>query len=136
MPFGGQILSSLRTIAAMAAAVMLSTGAVLAGSSTDGATKNSAPIRLDPKASELPPSALGMEDDKSKLNLPGDEKSDLNIPDEIKFGNNSLHFDTSRKNAIPPVGVEADDQAVINKAPTEPQLKPSYFGLRFTTPIR
>ncbi len=46
-----------------------------------------------------------------------------------------LHFDASRKDALPP-GVEANEQTVINKAPTEPTLKPNYFGLRLTTPIR
>ncbi len=136
MPFSGQILSTLRTVTAIVAAVVLSTGAVLAGSSTDGATKNSAPIRLDPKASELPPSALGMEADESHGYEPGDDKSDTKRPGEFKFGDNTLHIDANKNDPVPPVGLESNGQAVINKAPTEPALQPSYFGFRLTTPIR
>ena len=133
-------MSSIGRIAGALAAVTLavaalSNGAALAGNASGAAANNSAPIRLDPKASELSPSALGMADDKVKLDTSGDEKPGLKIPDHITFGDNVLHFDTSRKNPIPRVGVEANDQAILNKAPEESPLKPSYFGLRFTAPL-
>ena len=128
-----------RIVGALAAATLavaaLSNGAALAGNAPGAAAKNSAPVRLDPKASELSPSALGMADDKGKLDSAGDETPDLKIPDHITFGDNVLHFDTSRKNPIPRVGAEANDQAILNKAPEESPLKPNYFGLRFTAPL-
>ncbi len=135
MPLIGRIAGACGTFAAALVIAALSNGAGLAGNATGAALKNSAPVRPAPKASELSPSALGMADDKSKLDRPDEEKPDLKIPDHIKFGDNVLHFDTSRKNPIPRVGVEANDQAVINKAPEESPLKPNYFGLRFTAPL-
>jgi hypothetical protein len=121
--------------AVMLAVAALSDGAALAGNATAAATKNSAPVRPAAKSSELSPSALGMDDDKDKLQKPDDEKPELKLPDHINFGDNVLHFDTSRKNPVPRVGAEANDQAVLNKAPEESPLKPNYFGLRFTTPL-
>lgn len=89
---------------------------------------------VSPKTNELPPSALGI-DIPSKGYEPGDEKPDLKSPGEIKFGNNTLHFDADKKNPAPPPGLEANEQSVLNKAPAEPALKPSYLGLRLTTPM-
>jgi hypothetical protein len=33
------------------------------------------------------------------------------------------------------MGLEANGETVLNKAPAQPALKPSYFGLRLTTPM-
>jgi hypothetical protein len=84
-------------------------------------------------SSELSPSALGMDTGSSRGYEPGDDKAKR--PGEIQFGNNTLHFDADKKNPVPPVGLEANGQTVLNKAPTEPALHPSYLGLRLTTPI-
>jgi hypothetical protein len=130
MPSIGRIAGAFTAVTLAVAA--LSNGAALAGNTTP---KTSAPVRLDPKSTELSPSALGMTDDKGKLGRAAEEKPGLKLPDHITFGENVLHFDTSRKNPIPRVGVEANDQAVINKAPEESPLKPDYFGLRFTAPL-
>ena len=89
---------------------------------------------VSPKTSELPPSALGI-DTKSRGYEPGDEKPDLKVPDQIKLGTNTLHFDATKKDLDPPVGLEANGESVLNKAPAEPALKPSYLGLRLTTPM-
>ena len=130
MPSRQPISRALRTILAIAAAAALSTGTVVAGESTGTVTKK--PPRAQP--SELSQSALGMEPDKPALSA-GDEKPDVKRPDEFQFGDNTLHIDASRKKSLPP-GVEENEQTVINKAPTEPVLQPSYFGLRLTAPIR
>jgi len=98
-------------------------------------TKNSSTRAAGPTITELPPSALGM-DTQSRGYEPGEEKSDLKLPDQIKLGNNTLHFDAKKQDPTPPVGFEANGEAVINKAPAEPALKPNYFGLRLTAPIR
>ena len=52
-----------------------------------------------PKTSELPPSALGI-DTKSRGYEPGDEKPDLKVPDQIKLGDNTLHFDATKKDPV------------------------------------
>ncbi len=134
MPSGWLISSALRSLAAIVATVVFSIGGVLASDSTSIAPKKSAPVQHDRKSRELSPSALGMETSKSKFNIE-DDKPDMKRPDEIQFGENTLHFDANRKNSLPP-GLEDNEHAVINKAPTEPALKPNYFGLRLTTPIR
>jgi hypothetical protein len=135
MPVIGRIARVFGSLAIAFFIASLSNGAGLAGNATGAAPQNSAPTRLDPKASELSPTALGMEDEKHKRDKSGEEKPDLRIPDHIEFGDNVLHFDTKRKDPIPRVGVEADDQAIINKAAPDNSLKPDYFGLRFTTPL-
>ncbi len=119
----------MRTLFAIVTAAVLSTGAVMAADSTGAAPKKSPRVQ----SRELSQSALGMEPDKPALNT-GDEP-DTKRPDEFQFGGNTLHIDASRKKSLPQ-GVEDNEQAVINKAPTEPALQPSYFGLRLTTPIR
>ena len=126
-------------MAAIAAAVLLSSGLVLAGDEAPRPpasvpVKKSAPLAKVPKTTELSPSALGIET-KSRGYEPGDEKSDAKVPNQIQLGNNTLHFDADKKDPVPPVGVEANEQSVLNKAPTEPALRPSYFGLRLTTPM-
>jgi len=88
-----------------------------------------------PMTTQLPPSALGMEEDNSKPAEPDEDKADVKIPDHIKFGDNTLHFDTKRKDPIPHVGIEANDQPVINKATPDESPLPRYFGLRLTTPF-
>ena len=93
----------------------------LAGSST-----------LKPKSSELSPSVLGMEESSHGYE-PGDEKAKK--PGEFDLGGNTLHIDADKKDPTPPVGFESNGQAVLNKAPSEHALQPSYLGLRLTTPI-
>jgi hypothetical protein len=90
--------------------------------------------RVSPETSELSPSALGI-DTTPRGYEPGDDKPDLKMPDEIKLGNNTLHFDAKKRDPAPPVGLEANGESVLNKAPAEPALKPSYLGLRLTTPM-
>ncbi len=121
------------------AVLLLSAGVCLAGDDTPRPpgsvpVKKSAPAVATPKTTELPPSALGI-DTKSRGYEPGDEKPDLKVPDQIKLGNNTLHFDAKKTDPVPPVGLEANGETVLNKAPAEPALKPSYFGLRLTTPM-
>ena len=89
---------------------------------------------VSPKTSELSPSALGI-DTKSRGYEPGDEKPDLKMPNQIQLGNNTLHLDADKKDPVPPVGLEANGESVLNKAPAEPALKPNYLGLRLTTPM-
>ena len=88
-----------------------------------------------PTKSELSPSALGMEPDKSDRDSSSDQKDGLKNPGEFKFGDNTLHIDADRKKTTLP-GVGDNEETVINKAPTDNGVKPNYFGLRFTTPIR
>ena len=134
MPF------NVRATATIAGTVLLlSAGVCLADDNTPrppGAVpvKKSAPAVAIPKTTELPPSALGI-DTKSRGYEPGDEKSDAKMPNQIQLGNNTLHFDADKKDPVPPVGLEANGETVINKAPSEPALKPSYFGLRLTSPM-
>ena len=138
MPAYGLFPRALRIVAVAIAAAALMRGAVLAADSPPtppaAIPESSAPLPLNPKALELPASALG-ENDQSKSAPWGDEKPDLKIPDEIQFGDNTLHFDATRTEQLPP-GVETNEQAVINKGPTEPTLKPNYFGFRLTAPLR
>lgn len=134
MPFN---LRAAATIAG--AALLLSAGVCLAGDDTPRPpgsvpVKKSAPAVAISKTTELPPSALGI-DTKSRGYEPGDEKPDLKVPDQIKLGNNTLHFDAAKKDLVPPVGLEANGESVLNKAPAEPALKPNYLGLRLTTPM-
>jgi len=135
MPF------NVRAVATIVGAVLLlSAGACWAD---DAAPKppGTVPVRKSapaairvPRTTELPPSALGI-DTKSRGYEPGDEKSDMKLPDQIQLGGNTLHFDANKKEPTPPVGLESNGQAVINKAPSEPALTPSYLGLRLTTPM-
>lgn len=134
MPF------SVRAAATIAGAILLlSAGVCLAGDDMPRPS-GSVPVKrpthqvASPKASELPPSALGI-DTKSRGYEPGDEKPELKVPDQIKLGNNTLHFDATKKDPVPPVGLESNGASVLNKAPAEPALQPSYLGLRLTTPM-
>lgn len=134
MPF------NVRAAATIAGAILLlSAGVCLAGDDTPR-PPGSVPVKrpahqvASPKTSELPPYALGI-DTKSRGYEPGDEKPDLKVPDQIKLGDNTLHFDATKKDPVPPVGLEANGESVINKAPAEPALKPNYLGLRLTTPM-
>jgi len=134
MPF------NVRAAATIAGTILLlSAGVCLAGDDTPR-PPGSVPVKqpahrvVSPKTSELPPSALGI-DTKSRGYEPGDEKPDLKVPDQIKLGNNTLHFDATKKDPDPPVGLEANGESVLNKAPAEPALKPNYLGLRLTTPM-
>jgi hypothetical protein len=142
MPCGWLISRALRIFSAIAAIAVLSIGTAIAAESTGAlpnkpvvTSKKAAAVKRDRKSRELSPSALGMENDKSHGFEPGD-KADLKRPDEFKFGDNTLHLDANKNDPTPPVGLEQNGQAVLNKAPTEPALQPSYFGLRLTTPIR
>ena len=92
-----------------------------------------AAVRI-PRTTELSPSALGIET-KSRGYEPGEEKTDAKLPNQFQLGNNTLHIDADKKDPVPPVGLESNGQTVINKAPTEPALAPSYLGLRLTTPM-
>ncbi|HZQ14519.1 MAG TPA: hypothetical protein VFB31_17080 [Pseudolabrys sp.] len=96
--------------------------------------KKSARRSVGLKTTELPPSALGI-DQSSHGYEPGDQTPDLKLPDQFRFGDNTLHIDADKKDPTPPVGFESNGQAVLNKAPSEPVLKPSYLGLRLTAPI-
>jgi len=119
--------------------LLLSAGVCLADNDTVR-PRASVPLKqpahrlVSPKTTELSPSALGI-DTKSRGYEPGDEKPDLKLPNQIKLGNNTLHFDATKKDADPPVGLEANGESVLNKAPAEPALKPNYLGLRLTTPM-
>jgi hypothetical protein len=132
--------SNARAAATIAGTVLLlSVGICLADDNTPrppGAVpvRKSAPTVAIPKTTELPASALGF-DTKSRGYEPGDEKSDAKMPNQLQLGNNTLHFDADKKDPAPPVGLESNEQSVLNKAPTEPALKPSYFGLRLTSPM-
>ena len=107
MPFNG------RAAATVAGTILLlSAGVCLADDDTPRPpgsvpVKQSAHRLVSPKTSELPPSALGI-DTKSRGYEPGDEKPDLKVPDQIKLGNNTLHFDATKKDPVPPVGLEAE----------------------------
>ena len=142
MPSCWLISRALRTFSAIAAVAVLSTGAVIAAESTGSVPKKpavtgkkAAAAKQDRKTHEMSPSALGIETDKSHGYEPGD-KPDTKRPDEFKFGDNTLHIDANKNDPTPPVGLEQNGQSVLNKAPNEPVLQPSYFGLRLTTPIR
>jgi hypothetical protein len=130
----------LRSVPAVLTIIALSTGGALAGEPTGSIAhkkpKKPASTQFDRKSHELSPAALGMEPDKSRGYEPGNGAAGLKRPGEFQFGDNTLHIDADKKDPAPPVGLEANGQAVINKAPSEPALQPSYFGLRLTTPIR
>ena len=139
MPVCRRISCAFPAFASALAVALLSGGLALAGDEAPKPpasvpVKKSAPLAKVPKTTELSPSALGMET-KSRGYEPGDEKSDAKMPNQIQLGNNTLHFDADKKDPVPPVGLETNEQSVLNKAPTEPALKPSYFGLRLTTPM-
>lgn len=134
MPF------TIRAVATIAGAVLLLSAGVCLADDDTPRPPGSVPVKqpahriVTPQTSELPPSALGI-DTKSRGYEPGDEKPDLKVPDQIKLGNNTLHFDATKKDLVPPVGLEPNGESVLNKAPAEPALKPNYLGLRLTTPM-
>lgn len=133
MPF------NVRAVATIAGAILLlSAGIGLADDTKPRPpgivpVKKSAPVRV-PQTTELSPSALGIET-KSRGYEPGDDKPEAKLPNQFQLGNNTLHIDADKKDPTPPVGVQTNEQSVLNKAPTEPALKPSYLGLRLTTPM-
>ena len=97
-----------------------------------------APLSLDAKSTELPPSALGEDGSRNDFGESAD-KSDHKISDGIKLGNQTLRFDTNRKaiDSAPRVGLDATDPYVLNRdaaAADDASLKPKYFGLTITVP--
>jgi hypothetical protein len=134
MPF------NVRAVATIAGTILLlSAGICFAGDTTPRPpgtvpVKKSAPAVVVPKTTELSPSALGI-DTKSRGYEPGDETSDTKLPNQFQLGDNTLHIDADKKAPAPPVGLEANGQTVLNKAPSEPVLEPSYLGLRLTKPM-
>jgi hypothetical protein len=132
------MLFSARAAATITGAVLLLSAGVCLADDDSPRPPGAVPVKQSAQRSvhttELPPSALGI-DTKSRGYEPGEEKSDLKVPDQIKLGNNTLHFDAAKKDPVPPVGLEANGESVLNKAPAEPALKPSYLGLRLTTPM-
>ncbi len=58
------------------------------------------------------------------------------MPNQFELGNDTLHIDADKMDPAPPAGLESNGQAVLNKAPAERALVPSYLGLRLTTPLR
>jgi hypothetical protein len=131
--------SGLSLIFSAAFAVALANGTVLAADNSPR-PPGSVPVKKSKlrtaisTTTELSPSALGM-DTGSRGYEPGDQKPDMKMPDQFQLGNNTLHIDAEKKDPTPPVGLESNGQAVINKAPNEPALAPSYLGLRLTTPM-
>jgi hypothetical protein len=126
MLFGGSAFRLCVTVAAAIAIAFVASATAMAGNSTGAQPKSVN------KNTELSPSALGMEE-SSRGYEPGDEKA--KGPGVFDLGGQTLHIDADKKDPAPPVGFEANGQAVLNKAPTEPLLHPSYLGLRLTTPI-
>lgn len=126
---------------ALACAFMF--GGMLAGGSAS-ANENalrppaSVPVTKSASASgnttELPPSALGYDDGKSHAEAWEDDKSDVKIPNKWQLGPNTLHFDAENRNYYPP-GIDANEDAVTNKAAPSDSPLPSYFGLRLTAPM-
>ena len=137
-PAFGAMTRAVASIAAAAALVLLAHGPSLAGDNAlvpPGAVpaqKHS--VRPATQGNQLSPSALGM-DTESHGYEPGEQTSDVNVPDKVQIGDNTLHFDAKKNDPTPPVGFEANGESIINKAPTEPALAPSYLGLRLTTPL-
>lgn len=127
----------MRKIAIMAGTVtLLSVGVCLGDNDTPRSFASVAskhPLS-SPTTSELSPSALGI-DSRPRNYEPSDATQDLTVPSQIKLGNNTLHFDADKKHSAPPPGVEVNEHSVLNKAPAEPAFKPSYLGLRLTTPM-
>ena len=139
MPFSGRLPSALLTFLAFLVPALLAGGVALAGDDVPRPpaaipVKKSLPAAVKGKANELAPSALGYDDGKSEADTSGDDTPDLKIPNAIQFGSNTLHFDADRKNDLPQ-GIDANEQAVINKAAPNDSPLPSYFGLRLTTPM-
>jgi hypothetical protein len=110
---------SLGMLAVLAAFLLATGGAALAGD-----THNA-------RSSELSPAALGADTGKSRGADAG--KQDIKIPNSIKFGDQTLSFDTDRKSvdSIPRVGVDAQPQ-MLNQREDDP-VKP-YFGLKLSVP--
>jgi len=123
--------------AGFAVAGLLATSAAMAETAKQpAAVAPKAPLLLDAKSTELPPSALG---EDGKRNEFGDDNSDHKISDGIKLGNQTLRLDTNRKaiDAAPRVGLDATDPYVLNRdaaAADDASLKPNYFGLTITVP--
>jgi hypothetical protein len=128
--------SALAAVTMIVLSVGTAPGSEATGSIVRKKPKKPAPTLLDRKSRELSPAALGMDPGKSRGYEPGGDTSGLKRPGEFRFGDNTLHVDADKKDPTPPPGLEANGQAVLNKAPSEPLLQPSYFGLRLTTPLR
>jgi hypothetical protein len=118
---------------------VLAGGAALAGDNAPRppasvpAKKSAAAVKGKP--TELPPSALGYDDGKSRAEATGDDKPGLKIPNKFRFGGNTLHLDAEHRDDLPP-GIDANEHAVLNHGETADSPLPSYFGLRLTTPMR
>jgi hypothetical protein len=132
----GQMPRSFGTVAAFIAVLLAANGAALAEDAADKpAVAPPPPLSLDTGATMLSPSALGA--DTGGFEKSTADKPDLKIPDSIKFGNNTLRFDTDRKSvdSVPRVGLDATDRHVLPMQRDE-DLPPTYFGLTLTAPTR
>jgi len=137
MPFSGRFTGAFLVLFAILAPALLAGGLALAGDDAPRPpavilVKKLAPAAAQGTTSEVPPAALGYDDGKADPSA--DDEPGLKIPNAIQFGDNTLQFDADRKRDLPP-GIDANEQAVINKAAPSDSPLPSYFGLRFTTPM-
>jgi hypothetical protein len=75
---------------------------------------------------------------KSENAKTGTDKPKLEMP-SFDLGESKLQFDTKRAPVDTPVGIETKDPALLipgQPIQKESPLKPDYFGLKLTTPIR
>ncbi len=100
----------------------------------------SEPALLDPNLLKIPQPEPRYDNNKFDLGKFEKDKFELAIP-SISFGSTMLRFDTDRSvlNTAPRTGIGSADPALLNlgtPARKEQPLKPNYFGLTITTPIR
>jgi len=75
--------------------------------------------------------------DTGKFGNENGDNAGLSLPDKIDLGKSILHFDTSRSESTPRVGVETiDPKAFYSGVPTHKDSEPRYFGLRLTKPTQ
>ncbi len=117
----GRMPKSLGMLTALAAFLLAMGGVALAGDTHKASS------------SELSPAALGA--DPGKAGSADADKQDIKIPSSIKFGDQTLSFDTDRKsvNSIPRVGLDATDPHIL-PTPKDQDLPPTYFGLKLSVP--
>jgi hypothetical protein len=132
----GKMPRSFGTVAALLAAllaVLLAANGAVRAKDAAGKPPVAPPLSLDTSAPMLSPSALGA--DTGNFEKSTADQPDLKIPDSIKFGNNTLRFDTDRTSvdSIPRVGLDTTDRHVL-PMPKDEDLPPTYFGLTLTTP--